>query len=196
MLEENVMATVKSKVPEGESGAWRVTKFTITEDDTKIFNLRASWHPGGRTISAGDFTRLTRSGKVIMSDTRAEIQDHMYFVRVARGNVLVNGLGLGVCLQMLLDKSDVVKITVIEQSEDVIKLVAPYFIRPHRVEIIHADAFDWKPPKGVRYDAVWHDIWDDICADNLPEMHKLHRKYGRRTDWQGSWCRELCERGR
>lgn len=190
------MAKVQSVVPEGESGLWRVEKFHVTEDDIKIFNLRALWHTSSRMMVPGDFTKLTRNGKIIMSDTPSEIRDHRYFIRVARGNVLVNGLGLGVCLQMLLAKSDVVSITVIEQSEDVIKLVAPSFVRPHRVEIIHASAFDWKPPKGVRYDAVWHDIWDDICADNLPEMHTLHRKYGRRTDWQGSWCRELCERGR
>jgi hypothetical protein len=34
---------------------------------------------------------------------------------------------------------------------------------------------------------VWHDIWLDLCTDNLEGMGKLHRKYGRRTDWQGSW---------
>jgi hypothetical protein len=34
--------------------------------------------------------------------------------------------------------------------------------------------------KGKRYDMVWHDIWDDICSDNLEGMAKLHRKYGDR----------------
>ena len=73
-----------------------------------------------------------------------------------------------------------------------IKLIAPHYNDP-RLEIIHADAFEWKPPKGVRYNCVWHDIWDYICTDNLPEMHKLHRKYGRRCDYQESWCRSVCE---
>lgn len=190
------MLDIKSCVPEGKRGPWKVEKFHVTEDEIKIFNMRASWHPGGRSMDAGDFTRLTRNGKVIMSDTRAEIRDHWDFLREAQGNVLINGLGLGVCLQILLKESDVVNITVIEQSADVIALVAPSFVRPHRVNIIHANAFDWNPPKGMRYNAVWHDIWDDICSDNLPDMFALHRKYGRRTDWQGSWCRDLCERGR
>ena len=75
-----------------------------------------------------------------------------------------------------------------------IDLVGPSFSHDDRVNIICADAFEWRPPKGVRYNAVWHDIWDDICTDNLPEMTRLHRKYGRRADWQGSWCRELCKR--
>lgn len=187
---------IQSIVPEGKSGAWCVDRFTVTDADLMLFNLRASWKPGGRTMDTGTYTRLTRNGKLVMSDTRAEISDHRYFVRVAHGRVLVNGLGLGVCLQMLLAKPEVTEITVIEQSEDVISLVAPSFVCSSHVTIHHACAFDWKPPKGVRYNAVWHDIWDDICADNLPEMHQLHRKYGRLTDWQGSWCRELCERGR
>lgn len=43
---------------------------------------------------------------------------------------------------------------------------------------------------------VWHDVWDYIDANNLTQMHALHRKYGRRADWQGSWCRDQCERQR
>lgn len=33
-------------------------------------------------------------------------------------------------------------------------------------------------------------IWPEIVTTNLPEMTRLHRKYGRRVGWQGSWCRE------
>lgn len=60
------------------------------------------------------------------------------------------------------------------------------------------DCFTWKPEKGARWDVVWHDVWDNICTDNLPEMTKLHRRFGRRCDWQGSWCRDrlLSERRR
>jgi len=65
-----------------------------------------------------------------------------------------------------------------------------------RVEIIHADAFEYKPPKDVKYTCVWHDIWDDICGDNLPEMTKLHRKYGKKAIYQDSWCKHLCKRDR
>jgi len=85
-------------------------------------------------------------------------------------------------------------VTVVEKSKDVISLVAKHYLGDHRVTIVNADAYLYKPPKGVKYDAVWHDIWDNICGDNLPEMTRLHRKYGKRADWQGSWCRSLCRR--
>ena len=189
------MESYKVSVPEGESGLWKVEQFTVSKEDASFERMRSLFR-GGRYVPEGTYTRLTRGGRVIMSDTPDEIRDHSYIIRNAKGHVLINGLGIGMVLQACLEKPRVTKVTVIEKSPDVIDLVAPHYRERYgdKVEIIQADAFEWKPPKDVRYGAVWHDIWDNICGDNLPEMHKLHRKYGRRTDWQGSWGRELCER--
>jgi hypothetical protein len=187
-------------VPEGRSGAWAVQRFTVTDEDVAIFNMRCAFSPGQgrRTISAGTYTRLSRGGTVIMSDTSAEIDDLWKPVSEARGNVLVNGLGLGVAVDLMLQKPEVSHITVVEKSTDVIALVGPHYTKKYgaRLSIVNADAFEYQPKRGARFDAVWHDIWDDICADNLKEMATLHRRYGRRSNWQGSWCRYLCEIGR
>jgi spermidine synthase len=159
-------------------------------------------------MKPGWYTRLTRNGSIIMSDTPDEIRDHWDVIRRANGRVLINGLGLGVVLNACLSKvlSDdgtsagremaVEHATVVEKNQDVIDLVGSYYEDRFgdRLTIVHADALEWKAPRGERYNVVWHDIWDDICADNLDSMKKLHRKYGRRCDWQGSWCRHLCER--
>jgi hypothetical protein len=187
---------MKVNIPEGKSGDWAVERFTVSEHESKIDMISAILNHHRRFVPIGTYTRLLYKGRVIMSDTPNEIQDHMWFIRNAKGNILINGLGLGMALQACLEKPEVTHVTVIEISEDVIALVAPHFSEKYgdRVEIINADAMEWKPPKGVRYNAVWHDIWESICEDNLPEMKILHRRYGRKTDWQGSWCRELCER--
>lgn len=188
---------VEIKVPDGESGPWKVETFVVSEEDAARFNMRAMFHPGCRTIEPGTYKKLTRNGSIIMSNTPAEISDHLTFIYRARrwgGDILINGLGLGVALTAILEREHCIYITVIEQSEDVIKLVAPTFADDPRISIIHADAFTYKPEKGKRFTCVWHDIWDNICADNLPEMTKLHRKYGSKTDWQGSWCKHLCKR--
>src|SRR5262249_14419804 len=103
--------------------------------------------------------------------------------------------GLGIAAQIALGKPEVSTVTAIELSIDVICLVAAH-LADHRLTIIHADAFGWTPPKAMRWNVVWHDIWDDICADNLKQIAVLHRRYGRRCDWQGSWCRAECERAR
>lgn len=180
-------------VPEGVSGDWRVERFTVSEEDAQMDRIR-NMFKGRRSVDAGTYTRLMRGGYLVMSDTRDEKSDHSYFVRAATGHVLINGLGLGMVLNAVLQKPDVTHVTVVEASADVIALVGPHYAGP-RVTIVHSDAMTYQPPKGERFGAVWHDIWDDITADNLEDMKTLHRRYGRRTDWQGSWARELCERG-
>ena len=179
-------------IPDGESGDWKVENFEVKEKDAEHFNMSLMFQGhGARQIRAGNYVRLVRGGTVVMSNTPAEISDHVHFIRKAKGNVLINGLGIGMCLKAVLEKEEVTGVTVIEKSADVIGLVAPHY-QDDRLEIINADAYEYKPPKGVRYDCVWHDIWDFICADNLEEMGKLHRKYGRRCDWQDSWCKWEC----
>lgn len=182
-------------LPEGKCGKWAVSKFTVSEADAKFSALRAAIKGRGY-VSEGTYTQLTCEGRgIIMSDTPDERRDHGYAIYKAKGHVLINGLGLGMVLANILKKDSVTKVTVVEVDADVIALVGPHYTDP-RVEIVHASAFDYKPPKGTRYGAVWHDIWDNICGDNLPEMTKLKRKYGRLTDWQGCWAEEQCRRYR
>lgn len=181
---------IEVNVPDGVSGNWSVETFIVPEND---FSQRISMFKTGRGVPPGTYKRLMRDGEVIMSNTPDEINDALCFIYNACGHVLINGLGLGVVVNALLAKESVTKITIIEQSEDVIKLIAPH-ITDERVEIIYADAFDYNPPKDVVYGAVWHDIWDYITSENIPEMKKLHKKYAKKTGFQESWCKRECEK--
>ena len=183
-------------IPEGASGDWCVQRFTVTPEDESFERIRAC-NPStrGRFTPAGTYTRLTHRGSVVMSDTPDEARDHWQPIWRAKGRVLINGLGLGVVLQACLAKDTVEHVTVVEKSPDVIGLVAPHYLTrfgSKRLEIIQADALFYQPKRGTRFDVVWHDIWSNFSADNLPDMARLHRKYGKRCDWQGSWARELC----
>jgi hypothetical protein len=196
-----VVMRIDIDVPDGMSGDYEVSTFTVSEEAAEFENLGAAIGHSSRYIDAGTYKKLTQLGEVVMSNTPAEIDDHrpLFFrVKIKKPEtVLLNGLGLGVALKEILKSETIKRVWVIEKSHDVIKLVGPTYVRDPRVTIIEADAFTYKPSKGVRYGAVWHDIWNTICEDNLPEMKTLHRKYGRRCDWQGSWGRELCrERSR
>ncbi len=186
---------VDSFIPEGQSGNVKVGKFEVSERDASFGQIRA--FRDGRGVPAGSYTRLMINGVLVMSDTLDERRDHSVMIDQAQDQCLINGLGLGCVLRCCLENRwagvpCVNHITVVEKNEDVIKLVAPSFqsVYGDRVEIIHDDALTYRPPKGVRYDAVWHDIWTDISTDNLPTMQTLHRRYGSRCDWQGSWKRE------
>jgi spermidine synthase len=181
------MLLQKVEIPEAIKGSWRIEKFKVDRPDFHSM-LR------GRGIPVGEeFTRLMRGNTLVMSDTPAEMRDHYDAVRKATGSCLINGLGIGMVLKALLGKPEVTEITVVELSQDVIDLVAPHYT-DKRVTFVCSDALEYRPPKGKRYQMVWHDIWDYICGDNLKQMKALHRKYGRRCDWQGSWCRSECER--
>lgn len=188
---------VNVRVPVGQVGNWKVEEFTVTNEQSEFDMMRGMMN-GGRYVPAGTYKRLIKCNSfndTIMSNTPDEIRDQMSFIRNAKGEVLVNGLGLGITLELLLEKPEVTHITVIEKSDDVMKLTAPYFSN-ERVTIIHADAFEYVPPKGKKYGAVWHDIWDSICGDNLEQMKILRRKYSRKTEWQGCWCEYECKRRR
>lgn len=194
----NWMDHFRVDVPPGMSGKWTVDHFEISKDSADRFNLHEiiSGSPS-RQVQPGKYVRLKCKGRgVIMSNTPAELRDHIEPWQKAKGTILINGLGLGAIVAACLRKNkpgeSVDRCIVVEKERDVIKLVAPTLFDEFgrkRLQIVLDDAFTFEPPAGVRFNMVWHDIWDAIDCDNRPEMSKLHRRYGRRCDWQDSWGR-------
>lgn len=185
-------------LPEGKAGPWSVEQFTV-EDGIELMRLRLRGQDCG--MKPGDvYTRLIRTdghgrNDPMMSDTPSEQRDHHYAIHEMKqrgGRVLINGLGIGMVLNAALAMKNVTHIDVVEIDADVISLVGPHYACD-RLTIHHADAFTVEWPKDARWSVAWHDIWTTICTDNLPEMGKLHRKYGRRVEWQGSWQREYLQ---
>jgi hypothetical protein len=186
--------TYQVDVPEGREGAWSIKKFTVSKEEGIHDAVMSMFGGSGRHVPAGTYTGLYRGAEPIMTDTPDEIRDHRRFMRTATGNVMIAGLGLGMVLQGCARRDDVKSVTVIELSKDVIKLVeAHYKAKPygHKITVINADIFDWKPAKGVKFDHAWFDIWDGLCTDNLDEMAKLNRRFARICPNKGSWGREF-----
>jgi len=178
--------------PDGRSGDWAIETFEVSKQEADFARIRSMFRPL-ESVEAGTYKRLVRGRTIVMSNTQMELRTNRAIMHRAKGHILINGLGLGVVLAYILGKPEVESVTVVEKSADVIALTAPHFT-DKRLNIVHADAYEYKPEKGVRFAAVWHDIWDDICADNLTSMTRLKRKYGRRTDWQGCWSEYECQR--
>jgi hypothetical protein len=191
-----LMETMTVDVPEGESGGVRVERFSVGQGH--LGNLRETLR-GGRGTKPGKYTRLLEGGRLWMSDTDAEKKDHLEacwkMEKPETRRVLIQGLGLGMVLKVALAQPHITHIDVVEIDERVIELVGPHYADP-RLTIYHADAYEQakKWPTGTHWDVAWHDIWPTMCADHLPDMAKLHRSYGRRTGWQGSWGKEAAER--
>lgn len=196
MKEAPLSERFRVNIPEERSGKWFVEKFTVEDGIALLLtNLKSP----SRGLRAGEtYTRLMhdKAHGPAMSDTPAEIRDlvepYLYFKKPWVNSVLINGLGLGIVLKMALAQPHIQQIDVVEIESDIIKLVAPSY-DDSRVQIHEGDAYSIQWPKGQGWSVAWHDIWTDICTDNLEGMGKLHRRYGQRVVWQGSWQREYLQ---
>ena len=173
---------------EGKSGVWELKKFSITREEARNHALRCAinGYPE-RAVAEGEYWKLTRNGYIVMSNTPAEVHDHINFIRAAKGKVLIAGLGLGMVLQEVLKKDSVTKVTVVEISKDVINLVAKSY-QDTRLEIVNEDIFNFKPTE--HYDFGWYDIWDDISGDEYEEMKKITRKLSHFISKSDCWCKK------
>lgn len=189
-------------IPEGASGDAEVTHFEVTKQDSDFTRLRAIV-TGSRTeeVDAGKYVRLKVAGQLMMSDTQMEQdtnRDFLYNASRSGGDILVGGLGVGLILVPLLRMKNVSSVLVLEKSQGVVDLVLPS-LQGHlgrlgkKLKVVTADILEWKPPKGVKWDCIYFDIWPNTCVDNLVEVSKLKRKFARRLNrdnpaaWMGAW---------
>ena len=177
-------------IPDGQSG-----------------NVRVVHRPLG--IAVGDRVVWThepvqaleelRQGQWIcwMSTTIDEIILHDRALALARGHVLVGGLGLGYFLSEALARAGVRRATVVESNADVVRLVWPHL--PHdRARLVQADVFEFfQRAPTARYDLVYVDIWARVTPRNLPEISHLRALAEPHLAPGGQiWCwgQELLER--
>lgn len=191
------MMKLSEILPDGKSGDCEIDTFVL--DAQKVQNLKRSsmFSPGSAReyfgIQEGTYKRLLIDGQTMMSNTWMEQRTNLEFVEKATGHVLIAGLGIGMILVPILNKPDVLSVTVIEKSPDVISLVAPYFVND-KLKVVQADIFDYIPDK--KYDVIYFDIWLGICSDNWEEMKSLERRYRKYLNkenpqkWMGCWRKE------
>lgn len=187
-----------SEVPAGRSGAWVVEKIVIP---AREYDPAADPRPDCFKFRPGTYTCLSRGATQFMTDLYDEWWTQRSAVAEARargGEVLITGLGLGLVAEAMLRPAGggVSRVTIVELSPDVIRLVGPYLLSryPGRVEIVEADAFTWEPPRGRRFTVGWHDIWPDpYSPENAGEMERLDEHHRPWCDWQGFWPRTYLE---
>lgn len=184
-------------MPEGISGPWVIERFPIKLQP----DIRNDPRPCWAKPAPGIYTRLRRETHTYMTDLPEEWWHHLPAMRQASrsgGQVLFSGLGLGLVVDWILGdpKTPVESVTILESDRDVINLVAGHLQARHgnRIEILHADAFEWLPPKRAHYAVVWHDIWPNAYdMANEPEMDRLEKRFAPYCDWQGCWARGVAE---
>lgn len=180
-------------VPKGTCGLWHVHKADFEK------NTLARRDAGVLVeIPAGQYTYLYRytaktmmrkpAGEVVMHDTPDELKTHLEFMLRARGNVLISGLGLGCVVRGCLANPAVKRVTVLENSRDVISLVWHYMPQQERIELIHTEALDWvRRNRHREFDCAWHDLWEEDFGKLQVRHGKLIGAMVSRVAVQGAW---------
>lgn len=183
-------------VPDGRRGPWRIDTFKLTEEDVMLQNLRHLRDSNAYMVCPpGEYRRLThRERGVIMSNTPMEILTAREAIRDAAGKVFVSGLGLGMVVEAMLRKPEVLSVVVAELDADVMALVGPTVSRVaaeqgKALTVMRCDVETFAPVAGEHFDYAWHDIWDQIDDDNLPQMTRIMSKFRPFAKRQACWSR-------
>ncbi len=188
---ETLADYIRSEVPTGRSGEWVIERVTVPD---RAYEPATDRRPDCFKFRPGTYTCLRRGPEQFMTDLYDEWWTQRDALREAArgGEILITGLGLGLIAEAVLRRwsARVSRITILELSADVIRLVAPYLAARYgeRIEILAADAFSWVPPAGRRFTVGWHDIWPNPHAAEVDEeMARLRARHADWCDWQGFW---------
>jgi hypothetical protein len=200
-------------LPEKVFGSAEIRHFEVSVGQSSMTRLRAVLNPDTRWheyIAPGKYASLTIDGTLFMTDTGHERWSSFPLLDNAYGTVFVSGLGLGMILLPLLLNGHVRKVYVLENTVDVVRLVASplfrYLVRQvgmdrqRDVEILYGDVWEWDNPNKLRFNTIFHDIWSSFGPDLLPEFEKLKKRYRKwlpkesyATKWQGCWAEGTCK---
>ncbi len=138
---------------------------------------------------------LTRGRDVWMSMTPLEIESAEIGIRLARGHVLVMGLGLGWAAAATAMRDEVTAVTIVERDSDVLALHAELDLFSQlpdaaraKLRIIEGDADTWVPDAPV--DLLMPDIWLPLINDGrVDEVRAMQANIGAQAVY--FWGQEL-----
>ncbi|MFH6785566.1 MULTISPECIES: hypothetical protein [Methylobacterium] len=120
------------------------------------------------------FTALMRGGDTWMSTTPMELESQEIGVRLARGHVVVFGLGMGWSAVASALRPEVTAVTVVERDPEVIALHRELDLAAQlppeardKLRVIEGDAHAWRPDGPV--DLLMPDIWLPLVSDGRVE---------------------------
>lgn len=118
-----------------------------------------------------EYPMLLRDSREWMTITPNEIITSQKAIDAARGDVVTFGLGLGYFAYIVSLKSDVRRVTCVDNDPEIIKLfsahILPQFPAREKIRVIRADAFEYLENTGARHDFAFCDIWHD-ALDGRP----------------------------
>jgi len=120
--------------------------------------------------------KLVEGSAIWMTDDPSERNSLLFPSTLAKGKVLIGGLGLGLLPTMLLRNEKVTSVDIVELYDEVINLVFGQLNFPSNYKVIKNDIRDYLK-LGEKYDFIHIDIWPDIISPmkEIDEMIELAR---------------------
>jgi len=142
------------------------------------------------TIDKLNLKSLKYNNDTIMTNNKFECDEHKKFWEIAKGDVLITGLGLGFCHANLINNPNVTSVTIIEKYQEVIDLTWDDCVKDERFKLIHADADNWEIEG--HWDCIWIDHWVSTMSEYTKEdfVKVMTEKYSPHCDWLGFWLQE------
>jgi hypothetical protein len=140
--------------------------------------------PLGFFTESFSFPAILENGNEWMTLTPVDLDTCEDAIREARGKVVTFGLGLGYYAYMAAMKENVESVTVVELSEDVIRLfkkhILPQMPCRDKIKIVNMDAFKYAEEimPGEEYDLAFVDTWRD-ASDGAPMYRRMKALEGR-----------------
>lgn len=153
----------------------------IKEDFTEI-------PPLGFFTESFRFPAILENGNEWMTLTPVDLDTCEDAIKEAKGKVVTFGLGLGYYAYMASEKDEVESVTVVELSEDVIKLfkthILPQIPNRHKINIVNCDAFEYaeKIMPNENFNLAFVDTWRD-ASDGAPMYERMRKleKFSKKT---------------
>jgi hypothetical protein len=155
-----------------------VPNFTITECSSGSVDI----------LEYKDHFILYNNGDIWMifnKNSDKEIKELYYSYDIAHGDVLVSGLGFGILALWLCSKPEVHSVTVIEISEDVIKLFKDANVVPEKLKIINDNMIIYCTEK--KYDVLLLDHYEQQEFDfRIKDIEKIANRINHNYVWAWS----------
>lgn len=142
----------------------------------------------GKVVTVELHEKCKEGDKGWMSDSPQEVEQHVRQLKLARGRVLVGGLGIGLAVAILARNRRVREIVVVEKSPDVVRLVSPHawkFVeridRGPSLTVVNSCLFEYLKSAGHKpFDFAFLDIWmptgQTVFADTVLPLRKLAKR--------------------
>ena len=155
---------MSDKLPEDTRGDHSIEKIALEKGTmTKMYSAVGYFYHD-KVDSSIPTVRLSGGGNSVMSDTPMEQEGLRVPVMVARGRVLIIGLGIGLFPTLLgMYNRNVKSILIVEQSQDVARLVYPH-IKNRKTDLRICDGKKFLMACADKFDFIFIDVWSAITT--------------------------------